>query len=234
MFVSRQTEAPPAGGSFSLERHVLRPAGPRRKSLFGNQSKVLNLEHLKIDIYCPLYFVLCPLSSVRYTLSAVRYTLLIMQNKPNFKFDQMAVTKVLTRTYDKRTLGKRGKNKPNSNPIKPNHKNAGMNATNLLTMCYGNSHPPARTQFKPNQTQLQNRLYTPFCLQPTQCAPFLFFSYLRPRYNLAIRICVIFAYFKMPISGQKGTKKSVPTETDDILIWPRELPETKKEDTNGG
>jgi len=43
-----------------------------------------------------------------------------MQNKPNLLNTQINVTKVLTKAYDKRTLGGRGKNKPNSNPIKAN------------------------------------------------------------------------------------------------------------------
>ncbi|GAG27327.1 unnamed protein product, partial [marine sediment metagenome] len=32
----------------------------------------------------------------------------------------MNVNKVLTKDYEKRTLGERGKNEPNTNPIKPN------------------------------------------------------------------------------------------------------------------
>jgi len=40
-----------------------------------------------------------------------------MQNKPNFPDTQMNVTKVLTKDYENETLGKRGKNKANSNPI---------------------------------------------------------------------------------------------------------------------
>ena len=40
-----------------------------------------------------------------------------MQNKANFQKSQMNVNKVLTKDYEKRTLGERGKNKPNSNPI---------------------------------------------------------------------------------------------------------------------
>jgi hypothetical protein len=43
-----------------------------------------------------------------------------MQNKPNFRKAQMNVKSVLTEDYGKRTLGEHGKNKPNSNPIKPN------------------------------------------------------------------------------------------------------------------
>jgi len=40
-----------------------------------------------------------------------------MQNKPNFRKSQMNVNKVLTEDYENETLGERGKNKPNSNPI---------------------------------------------------------------------------------------------------------------------
>ena len=62
---------------------------------------------------------------------------LFMQNKANFRKSQMNVNKVLTKDYEKRTLGQRGKtkpikanqsqlkpikcqNKPNTNPNKPN------------------------------------------------------------------------------------------------------------------
>ncbi len=64
-----------------------------------------------------------------------------MQNKPNFRKSQMNVNKVLTKDYEKRTLGERGKNKPNSNPIKANTKPIKANKM------------PKQTQFKPNQTQ---------------------------------------------------------------------------------
>ncbi len=40
-----------------------------------------------------------------------------MQNEPNLKIDPMAVTKVLTTVYNKRTLGIRGKNEPKTNPM---------------------------------------------------------------------------------------------------------------------
>ena len=43
-----------------------------------------------------------------------------MQNKANFPDAQMNVTKVLTKDYGNKTLGERGKNKPNSKPIKAN------------------------------------------------------------------------------------------------------------------
>jgi len=43
-----------------------------------------------------------------------------MQNEPNFRKSQMNVNKVLTRDYEKRTLGERGKNEPKTNPNEPN------------------------------------------------------------------------------------------------------------------
>ncbi len=64
-----------------------------------------------------------------------------MQNEPNFRKSQMNVNKVLTKDYEKRTLGERGKNKPNSNPIKANTKPIKANKI------------PKQTQNKPNQTQ---------------------------------------------------------------------------------
>ena len=47
---------------------------------------------------------------------------LIMQNEPNFRKSQMNVSKVITKEYEKRTLGERGKNEPKTNPIKANFK----------------------------------------------------------------------------------------------------------------
>ncbi len=41
-----------------------------------------------------------------------------MQNEPNFRKSQMDVNKVLTRDYEKKTLGEHGKNEPKTNPIK--------------------------------------------------------------------------------------------------------------------
>jgi len=64
-----------------------------------------------------------PLFRVPYTLRgstvlvALHKSTLFMQNKPNFWKSQMNVNKVLTRDYEKKTLGEHGKNKPNSNPI---------------------------------------------------------------------------------------------------------------------
>jgi hypothetical protein len=40
-----------------------------------------------------------------------------MQNEPNFQKSQMNVNNVLTKDYDKKTLGQRGKNEPKTNPI---------------------------------------------------------------------------------------------------------------------
>ncbi len=74
---------------------------------------------------------------------------LFMQNKANFRKSQMNVNELLTRDYEKRTLGEHGKNEPKTNPIKANKM-------------------PKQTQLKPNlsrrslwrrrkQTQFQRR-----------------------------------------------------------------------------
>jgi hypothetical protein len=58
-----------------------------------------------------------------------------MQNKANFRKSQMNVNKVLTRDYENRTLGQRGKNKAKTNPIQTQYK-ANTN--------------PIQTQYEPN------------------------------------------------------------------------------------
>ncbi len=45
-----------------------------------------------------------------------------MQNKPNSLNAQMNVNTVITEDYENERLRRRGENKPNSNPIKPNFK----------------------------------------------------------------------------------------------------------------
>ncbi len=42
------------------------------------------------------------------------------QNKANFRKAKMNINKVLTKDYENEPLFRRGKNKPNTNPIKPN------------------------------------------------------------------------------------------------------------------
>ena len=54
---------------------------------------------------------------------------LFMQNEPNFRKSQMNVNNVLTRDYEKRTLGQRGKNKPNQSQSKPISEKAEMNVS---------------------------------------------------------------------------------------------------------
>ncbi len=64
-----------------------------------------------------------------------------MQNKANFQKSQMNVNKVLTKEYEKKTLGQRGKNKANSKPIKANTKPIKANKM------------PKQSQFKAKQSQ---------------------------------------------------------------------------------
>ncbi len=69
--------------------------------------------------------------------------LLFMQNKPNFQDTQMNVSSIITTAYKNFIPLAGQKNKPNSNPIKPNLSQF---------RCQSN---PKQTQFKPKQTQFQ-------------------------------------------------------------------------------
>jgi len=75
---------------------------------------------------------------------------LFMQNKPNFQNAQMNVSRVPTKDYAKRTLGQRGKNKPNSNPIQTQSNPIKANKT------------PKQTQYKPKQSQSNPNIIVPF------------------------------------------------------------------------
>ena len=78
------------------------------------------IQHLKISStgFCNFAFFLLTF----YFLKLINQFESIMQNKPNFLKSQMNVNKVLTRDYEKKTLGERGKNKPNTNPIQTQYK----------------------------------------------------------------------------------------------------------------
>ena len=69
----------------------------------------------------------------------------------------MNVNKVLTRKYEKKTLGGRGKNKANSKPNKANLLNAQMNVNKVLTKNYGNNSNWTLGENEPNQTQFQRQ-----------------------------------------------------------------------------
>jgi hypothetical protein len=73
-----------------------------------------------------------------------------MQNEPNFRNSQMNVNKVLTKDYEKKTLGEHGKNEPKTNPIKANLLNAQMNVSSFLTKDYENISNWAICENEPN------------------------------------------------------------------------------------
>jgi hypothetical protein len=85
-----------------------------------------------------------------------------MQNEPNFRNSQMNVNKVLTKDYEKKTLGEHGKNEPKTNPNEPNFKKAKMNVTTYITKAYENKPhikaPKKRTQFSKRQKPMQPSL----------------------------------------------------------------------------
>jgi len=70
-------------------------------------------------IYVPIRHYICRELSTN--------QLLFMQNKPNLLDAQMNVNIYYTKVYKNETAFRRGKNKPNSNPIKANLKRVQMN-----------------------------------------------------------------------------------------------------------
>jgi hypothetical protein len=66
---------------------------------------------------------------------------LFMQNEPKFRKSQMNVNKVLTKDYENKTLGERGKKQTQTNPNKAKFKKAKMNVTSYITKGYENKTP---------------------------------------------------------------------------------------------
>ena len=87
-------------------------------------------------VLCLLPSVLCLLSST--TVVSALQIAHFMQNKPNFRKAQINVSRVSTKDYENKTLGERGKNKPNSNPIQTQSNPIKANKM------------PKQTQYKPN------------------------------------------------------------------------------------
>ncbi len=147
---------PPVGKDIAENRTFSYQQIHAHKPLFGKQGKVLNLGHLDFDIVS--YFVLRisyfaslgPSTTVESALQIRPF----MQNKANFRKSQMNVNKVLTRDYEKKTLGERGKKQSQTNPIKANFKKAKMNVTSYITKGYENK-PPIQAPKK--QSQISKR-----------------------------------------------------------------------------
>jgi len=78
-----------------------------------------------------------------------------MQNKPNLLDTQMNVTSLITVDYENKSNWKLGKNKPNTNPIKPNFRKAKMFLNFYSTKDYENKPrlrtPQKQTQFIPTE-----------------------------------------------------------------------------------
>ena len=73
-----------------------------------------------------------------------------MQNEPNFRKSQMNVNKLLTKDYEKKTLGERGKKQSQTNPNKANYKKAKMNVTSYINVDYENISNWAICENEPN------------------------------------------------------------------------------------
>ena len=79
-----------------------------------------------------------------------------MQNKPNFQKAKMNVNIYYTKVYNNETAFRRGKNKPNSNPIKANFQKAQMNVNLTLTKDYRKKDDFVVRINKPNFRNAQN------------------------------------------------------------------------------
>jgi len=80
-----------------------------------------------------------------------------MQNKPNFQKAKMNVNIYYTKVYKNETAFRRGKNKPNSNPIKANLRKAKMNVNSLITKDYRKKDDFAFQKNKPNSNPIQTQ-----------------------------------------------------------------------------
>jgi len=90
------------------------------------------------SVICPLSSVICHLSSVL-TSTTVENPLqinLFLQNKPNFPDTQMNLSSFPQKAYEIFTPLAGYKNKPNSNPNKPNSRKAKMDVNLTLTKDY--------------------------------------------------------------------------------------------------
>jgi len=79
-----------------------------------------------------------------------------MQNKPNSLNVQIYINIYDTKIYKNKTAFRRGKNKPNSNPIKPNLQKAQMNVNLTLTKDYRKKDDFVVRINKPNFRNGQN------------------------------------------------------------------------------
>jgi len=93
---------------------------------------ILIINHLS-SVLRILYSVFCTPLHLSRTLYK---SALFMQNKPNVKDAQINVNSYMKSKYEKLDTWLRGKNKPNSNPIKPNLRKAKMNVNLTLTKDY--------------------------------------------------------------------------------------------------
>jgi len=104
---------------------------------------------------------------------------LFMQNKPNLLDVQMNVNKVLTKDYENKTLGERGKNKANSKPIKPNFPDTQMNVSKVLTKDYENIANCKLCENKANTNPIQTQtkpispFMSPFCFSFFSAPPII-------------------------------------------------------------
>ncbi len=92
-----------------------------------------------------------------YAIRCTLYAVLNMQNKANFQDTQMNVNSYNTTDYENKWQRRVRKNKPNSNPIKPNCLKAKMNVNSILTKDYERNDIFAVYENKPNPNPIQTQ-----------------------------------------------------------------------------
>jgi hypothetical protein len=81
---------------------------------------------------------------------------LFKQNKAKFRKSQMNISNLITKDYEHRTLGQRGKKQSQTNPNKAKFKKAEMNLTSIITVGYENK-PPIWAPKKQSQTSKRQK-----------------------------------------------------------------------------
>jgi len=135
-------------------------ADTRQKSSFGKKGKVLNLGHLYFDIVSDLELRISDFASLgifTFVESPLQITYFLCKTKPILSAVgglQMNVNLYNTTDYENKWQRRVRKNKPNSNPIKPNLRKAKMNVNSLITKDYRKKEDFAVQKNKPNSNPI--------------------------------------------------------------------------------
>ncbi len=117
--------------TFCASLRLIRPVFTRPKtSIISVNPVILSISSPCFCTFCAFLWLINPfnqrnlrlINDLRSTKAYVRKNNLFMQNKAKFRKVKLNVYKVLTKDYDKKTLGGVGKNKAKQTQTKPNPK----------------------------------------------------------------------------------------------------------------